>query len=175
MTLSNPLEVLKETACTCDSCKAMCTRPCWPTPSEVRVLIKRGYAKKLCCDYWTENGNDEIEIIGPALKGYEGEKAALYPMSEEGCTFWNNGLCDLHDVGLKPLEGRLANHANVHASENPVALHAAVAQLWDSDEGRAVVAEWKEAVDYVERQESTADYIIGFTKMLKNMIGLPQD
>lgn len=30
--------------------------------------------------------------------------------TEHGCVFWKDGLCELHDRGLKPTEGRLSYH-----------------------------------------------------------------
>lgn len=30
--------------------------------------------------------------------------------TKHGCTFWKNGLCELHNQGLKPTEGRLSYH-----------------------------------------------------------------
>lgn len=30
--------------------------------------------------------------------------------TEHGCIFWKNGLCELHDLKLKPTEGRLSYH-----------------------------------------------------------------
>ncbi len=30
--------------------------------------------------------------------------------TEHGCVFWKNGLCELHDLKLKPTEGRLSYH-----------------------------------------------------------------
>ena len=29
---------------------------------------------------------------------------------EKGCIFFENGLCQLHDLGLKPTEGKLSHH-----------------------------------------------------------------
>lgn len=56
-----------------------------------------------------------------------------------GCTFQTtNGMCELHDKGLKPLEGRLAHH-----SLNAGDLHFEVAQLWDNKKGQEIVEKWK--------------------------------
>lgn len=30
--------------------------------------------------------------------------------TDEGCIFFHDGLCELHDKGLKPTEGRLSYH-----------------------------------------------------------------
>jgi hypothetical protein len=93
-------EERKDSSCSCQQCKEMCRRsPCFPTPEEVEKLIAAGYKQRLKASWW---GNlftrEAYSLIAPSQE-------------ENGCTFLNgNGLCELHDQGLKPLEGRLASH-----------------------------------------------------------------
>jgi hypothetical protein len=48
-------------------------------------------------------------------------------------------MCQLHDMGLKPIEGRLANCRNPNKK-----LHKLVASMWiGSEEADAVVADWR--------------------------------
>lgn len=47
----NLLEI-PESECSCDSCKAMCERPCWPSPEDAERLIDAGYGDKLMLDFW---------------------------------------------------------------------------------------------------------------------------
>jgi len=57
-----------------------------------------------------------------------------------GCNFQSaDGLCQLHDIGLKPFEGR-RTCCKVPAKE----IHQAVAWSWDTEEGREIVKQWKE-------------------------------
>ena len=136
------LDTRVPTACSCEACKNMCHRPCWPTPAEAHALMDAGFAARLMADYWSAADHD-IRILCGALKGCEGHAAPYLPESEEGCTFWNaQGLCDLHDLGLKPLEGRLAIHG---APTTRRSLHEEVALLWDNEEGRAAVDRWWQA------------------------------
>jgi hypothetical protein len=87
-------------------------------------------------DYWA--AEDDIELLCPAIRGYENQGAPFFPKGK--CTFLNaQGLCDLHDKGLKPIEGRLADCKNPSGGQ----LHKAVADLWNTEEGRAVIARWR--------------------------------
>lgn len=101
-------------------------------------MLDAGYADRLMLDWWQQD--EPIAILCGALKGYEGELAPDMPISDDGCTFWVDGLCQLHEVGLKPLEGRVAHHSNKPDDK----LHGEVAKLWDSEDGRAVIARWRE-------------------------------
>ena len=55
--------------------------------------------------------------------------------SDDYCSFFHNGLCELHDRGLKPTEGRLSHHStridNFKASKS-IAWN--VAKEWLSEE-----------------------------------------
>lgn len=143
----------KETACSCDECKASCRRPCWPTPTEARGLIELGYASWMMRDYWvgtytydeaTEVYIDSnIYIICPAAKGSEGRTAPFW-LEFEGCVLQTkNGLCSIHDSGFKPYEARVVGHDTIDEDRT---LHEEVAMMWDSEEGRAVVDLWGRTV-----------------------------
>jgi len=84
----------------------MCVAPCCGTVEDMQRLIDSGYAHRLMHDPY-EGG---AEMLKPALKGHEGKLAPWNVWSEQGCTFWRDGLCELHDLGLKPLQGKLAHH-----------------------------------------------------------------
>jgi hypothetical protein len=120
--------------------------PCWPAPQEAKILIEKGYAGKLMEDYWvrwTNDRYDPINIIGPAFVGYEKSTAPNWPQGAKDatCVFLENDLCQLHDKGLKPYEGRMANCQNKDKK-----LHEKVAMMWDGDEGREVVKEWRKII-----------------------------
>lgn len=117
----------KEISCTCDECKAMCQRPCWPTPEEAQHLINAGYGGQLMQDYWYRKGND-IKLLCPAINGYEGRFSPSWP----------NGLCQLHDLGYKPLEGR----KSLCQDKTPKKLHKKIAKMWDNSEAQEIVRKW---------------------------------
>lgn len=125
--------------CDCAECREMCWRPCWPTPAEARRLMALGHADRLMLDCWNSDWNlPYTEILCPAVRGYGGAHAPIARSALfGGCVFWaSGGACELHGV-CKPLEGRAASH------DTPEELHLDMAKLWDTDDGRAVVAEWR--------------------------------
>ena len=126
-------------SCTCDSCKAMCSRPCYATPRDAERLIRAGFADRLRM----ENSYDyETYVISPAFKGREGiDDRASDWANRQGCTFQDkDGLCELHDLGLKPLEARLVIH-NEHplSKKTPLSLHDRIVDLWKTNRGRRTI------------------------------------
>ena len=100
-------EDFKLSNCDCKRCQSMCYTPCCGTPEEIEKIMEAGYGDRLCLDDWP----GEVTDIHPALKGYEGGFAPYSVSTKEGCTFWKEGKCELHDKGLKPLGGKYAHHA----------------------------------------------------------------
>jgi hypothetical protein len=150
------LDGLPDVECSCDRCRTMCRRPCWPSPAEVRVLIDKGYAPKLMLDWWI--GPPDIYLICPANPGRGGKPAPRGPdmlaflfggASEltSGCIMQSkSGKCKIHK--LKPIEGRKAMHVAERSASDRT--HEAVAMLWKTKEGRDTVKLWKETVGYKE-------------------------
>lgn len=93
----------KPVACRCASCRNQCKRaPCLGTPQDIWALIEAGYEDKLAVTAW---------CVGMAV----GKLPFPIPMvqvihTSDGCIFFQDGLCELHDRGLKPTEGRLSHH-----------------------------------------------------------------
>lgn len=131
--------------CSCEHCLAMCHRPCWGTPKQIQKIIDAGFGNKLMIDYYYKDDSmseeSTVPILSPALKGLEGDYVSWMPMSSEGCTFWHNNLCQLHDKGLKPLEGQTAYH-----EKDPVnsGVRQFIIDSWENSEAEAMVAEWIE-------------------------------
>lgn len=128
-----------ESSCSCDRCRAMCEAPCIPTPQEAERLIQLGYGPKLMQrPIYNWEIHDDIQVLCPANPGKEGQVVNI--VFRDGCVFQDaSGLCQLHDLGLKPLEGRLA----IHGMSNN-GLHDFVASTWDSYDGERVNSLWKE-------------------------------
>lgn len=90
-------------SCQCAHCKAQCRRtPCLGTPQDILALIEAGYRDRLGLTAW---------MVGMAA----GAIPFPVPMVQavrtpDGCAFFEEGLCILHDLGLKPTEGRLSFH-----------------------------------------------------------------
>jgi len=137
--------------CTCERCVKACqTRPCWGTPEDIKKLIDGGFGNKLMEDWWVEYPEDII-IISPACKGYEGCRAPeggsffmLSPSLFGSCVFLNKeNLCDIHIQ--KPTEGREAFCCK-SSGDDAYNLHEKVAMTWDSKEGHQVVKKWRKII-----------------------------
>lgn len=103
--------------CSCSKCQSMCANTvCLPTPEEARELAKK-FPERMAV-FKFEPGNDEYSYVAPGIAGREHE--ILNTTTGGACTFFANGKCELHDLGLKPLEGRLAYHDRAW---QPVRLH----------------------------------------------------
>jgi hypothetical protein len=127
-------------ACACPECVAMCQhRPCWPTPDDVRHLIEAGYADRLMVDWWFDRDkNKTIYLLTPAIAGRESGEAPAHP--EGQCTFLDtDGLCQIHDNGLKPTEGQIA----LCGDRTPEGLHEQIARTWDDAAAQALIDRWE--------------------------------
>ena len=124
-------------------------RPCWGTPKEIKKILDAGFGKKLMLDWWVGNGKN-IYIVCGANPGHGGGHA---PQEEflnrlmgnsllrSGCMLQaEDGLCELHGVGLKPKEGRTSHHAQTFDSH---ALHEEIARTWNTPEGKKIVRRFK--------------------------------
>src|SRR5579863_7456826 len=137
--MSSLLKTLKESVCDCEKCRAMCRKPCWGTPEDISRLIQAGYGDRLMLEYWTgECDKKDIEFPAPALKEFEGGTAPFIPKSEGGCTFWKDGLCELHEKGLKPTEARVVDHGELNKD---IDVHGLVAQEWNNEEAQKITKE----------------------------------
>src|SRR5581483_8964175 len=141
---------LTETSCTCKECQGMCEHvPCWPTPQEAEKLMNAGFGDRLMLDWWNGFGwrdNDRyfgptrIWVLCPASEGHARnlapERNPFDSRYAERCTFLTeDGLCQLHNLKLKPLEGRIAHHSHADDGINP---REAIANEWDTPFGEAL-------------------------------------
>ncbi|MBD5237737.1 MAG: hypothetical protein HDS62_09485 [Bacteroidales bacterium] len=96
----------KVTECSCDKCKNQCRTPCLGTPEDIDRLIRAGYGDRLAPTLWGAGiligcTNKIIKLIAPKQE------------DNGWCAFrTSDGLCELHDKGLKPTEGKLTHHSN---------------------------------------------------------------
>ena len=90
--------------CKCQKCKQQCKTPCLGTPEDILRLIKAGYKERLAMTHWW---------VGIARGKLDFPVIMIQARQEENgyCTFFHDGLCELHDLGLKPTEGRLSHHS----------------------------------------------------------------
>lgn len=142
----------------------MCERPCFGTVSDIKALIDAGYSDRLCLD-WNAADSDpdtDISFLTPALHDHEGKLSPSFPGSKKGCTFFKDGLCSLHTLKLKPLQGRTAIHSfnNKKLAEEVAKNHEEVKehimQDWKSKEGQDLVDSWCKQYN-IESKERVLD------------------
>ena len=126
--------------CDCEKCSSMCHSPCCGTPEDMQRLIDVGYGDRLMLDEWP----DGETMLKPALKGHEHKKAPWSTGSKKGCTFWQQGNCELHALGLKPIQGKLAHHSLCMEEYQQIA--DMITASWKpstNPNAQAVIDEWK--------------------------------
>lgn len=119
-------------------------RPCWGTPEEAENIMNAGLGSNLMLDYWV--GETDTYMATPAIIGYQGENAPFWP--EGRCAFLKDGLCSLHDKGLKPLEGRTADCKHNGLSREEYNLkHGLVREhivtQWQTEKGKEVLERFR--------------------------------
>lgn len=121
-----------EQPCTCDKCKNMCKVPCIGTPKDIETIIDAGYADRLKETMW---------MVG-YLAVKEKPIAMIQPTEKDGwCAFRQpDGLCELHDRGLKPTEGVLASCKVIEEDDIPT---------YETSVLRAVAHEWVKVENFV--------------------------
>lgn len=97
------LSHLQPSECGCKECQTMCkTAPCLGTPLDMYVLSAfPELAEKVAL---TMN-LAAVRFGLPPIAMY----APIFDEEKGACSFFENGKCTLHALGLKPLEGKLAS------------------------------------------------------------------
>ncbi|MCP1384853.1 hypothetical protein [Runella salmonicolor] len=100
------LSCLQPSECHCEMCQQMChTAPCIGTPFDMFLIQERpDFRDKVAITMnvaATRLGLPPILMIAPSYKKEKGH-----------CAFFENGKCVLHEIGLKPTEGKLASCKN---------------------------------------------------------------
>lgn len=147
-----------ENECTCELCVDACnTSPCWGTPQEMDALIRAGYGKKLMVYVLPEDEFDDrpagifmdrVWVVSPAYKTFKSRTSARAMSVSAGhpgvlykCVFLKRGgLCELHDPGLKPIEGRIEHH-EISGAE-AIAIRREIFKLWNTPYGTEVAHRW---------------------------------
>lgn len=125
----------KPVSCNCDICQAQCRRsPCLGTPQDIWALIKAGYRDKLSFTLWE---------VGYVLGKIDFGIPMVQPkQTAHGCIFFKDGLCELHDLGLKPTEGKLSYHTlGIDNLEFSMTLSWNVAKEWMNKENAKVIVD----------------------------------
>ena len=120
--------------CRCRLCQSQCHQPCLGTPQDILRLMDAGYIDRLGEAEWPLGmvwGLIDREIVTIQAR-WQGD----------WCTFFHDGLCELHDNGLKPTEGRLSHHSSRIEQFKPAkSIGWAVMKEWLAADNADVVRE----------------------------------
>lgn len=95
----------KPIQCKCQACKSQCkVAPCLGTPEDIEKIIDAGYIDRIKATDWATG--IVIGIHPNVIEMYQADQ------EPQGCTFFKDGLCELHEKGLKPTEGKLSHHTH---------------------------------------------------------------
>lgn len=130
--------------CSCTVCVSYCQRPGWWTVEQAAAAIQGGYAGRMMLEMSTERA---FGVLAPAFKGCEGKFAAA-GYSLRGCTFFDEGLCELHGTGLMPLECRFCHHDRPGLGPR---CHADIGRSWNTASGRALIVRWSNLTGFWSR------------------------
>lgn len=131
--MSSELELkldYESSECSCARCREMCQIPCWTLPSETCKLIKSGFRRLLSV----------VEV--PAVDASSGRRVPgprIVAPTKTGnaCVFYDQGLCTLHALGLKPFEGTRAHHSL--SQPEILLLRKGIGEVWETSYGEEVV------------------------------------
>lgn len=124
----------KPIECKCRECKKQCATPCLGTPEDILRLLRAGYRDRLAPTEWC------VGMMFGRIPYAISMVQAI--QTQDGCTFFHNGLCELHTLGLKPTEGRLSYHTITKENVNFSRLLSwNVAKEWTNKKNAAVMNE----------------------------------
>lgn len=151
-----------ENECTCELCVDACkSAPCWGTPQEMDALIRAGYGKRLMMFVLPEGSftktperdfEQRVEVLAPAmtnkgkrlkcgLRPHTGGSLTVSASSFGRCTFLNDkGLCEIHDLDMKPIEGRVEHHEIGY--DEAIAIRRKIFETWNTPYGKEIVDRW---------------------------------
>ena len=131
--------------CECDICKSYCSRPGWWTVNEAFKAIGAGYANRMMLEIAPDKS---FGVLSPAFKGNE-VNYALEVYAIQGCTFLNEGLCELFDTGYEPLECRYCHHERTGSGQQ---CHLDIESQWNTPEAKRLVVRWGNLTGFWARQ-----------------------
>ena len=121
--------------CSCYVCRSFCKRPGWWTVQEAARALAAGYGGRMMLELSPDR---TFGVLSPAFSGCEG-LFAFQEYAQNGCCFFQNGLCTLYSTDLEPLECRFCHHERMGEGH---LCHAALERDWNTPEGQALVKQW---------------------------------
>lgn len=121
--------------CSCEICRAYCSRPGWWTVAEAARAMQAGYGNRMMLEISPER---TFGVLSPAFKGCE-KFYALQQYAGNGCNFYKDGQCELYGTGHMPLECRFCHHLRQGTGQK---CHADLEKDWRTPAGQALVKSW---------------------------------
>lgn len=131
--------------CSCEKCISFCNRPGWWTVEEAEKAIVAGYANRMMLEIAPE---EDFGVLSPAFKGNECNYS-FQLFSKNGCTFLQNGLCELHGSGLEPLECRFCHHDRTGLG---LKCHLDLENEWKTAAAKRLIVRWGNLTGFWKRQ-----------------------
>ena len=131
----------KEHACSCDKCKECCVNcPCLGTPDDILRILESG-RKGIIHTGWAVGLiygliDHLIEMYQPTMM--DDGIGCVYRMAD--------GLCELHNNGLKPVEGSLSE-CKPQKSTLKDSIAYAVAMTWEHPDNEQVINKIKSIIN----------------------------
>jgi hypothetical protein len=112
---------------------------------EARKAIEAGFGPRMMFEV---SPDKRFGVLSPAFKGNEGDYA-YQEFSKNGCTFLENGLCELFGTWHQPLECRFCHHDR---KGQGVKCHRDIEKEWATDDAKRLVIRWGNLTGFWERQ-----------------------
>lgn len=131
--------------CSCERCQNMCKRsPCLGTPSDILRIINNGYGQHFT----------ETSFLVPAYFGEPAQDMYQARQNRDNghCPFFSDGKCVLHNLGIKPIEGKLATCDRSKLQEIPFAA-LAVSETWSDPANAKIISLIAKAVEKYSKNE----------------------
>ncbi|MBQ8566754.1 MAG: hypothetical protein IJ445_04125 [Clostridia bacterium] len=125
--------------CTCSVCRDYCKRPGWWTVEQAESAISLGYANRIMMEI---SPDFNFAVLSPAFYGCEGFIATNEGFIN-GCNFLKNGLCELHNTDILPLECAFCHHERTGQG---TLCHEALLKEWKTIKGQLLVKKWQDIV-----------------------------
>ena len=130
--------------CSCSVCKGYCQRPGWWTIEQAELAISLGYAERMMLEI---SPDFDFAVLSPAFYGCEGFIATNEGFNN-GCNFFKNGLCELHNTEILPLECAFCHHERIGQGK---ICHEAILTEWKTVKGQTLVKQWQELVKLLSK------------------------
>lgn len=127
-------------SCSCEICISYCMQPGLWTVDEAEKAINAGLGDRMMLEIMTDL---KFGILSPAYKKNESEFSQQIH-SLNGCTFFKDNKCEIHNTENLPLECRFSHHSR-HGQGNQC--HEDIMSEWKTTEGQELIKKWIKLVE----------------------------